>query len=354
MRLADESRGSDPVVASSLRLRYRAPVRAGVIALLLIGVAWPLTTARAQADEAQVEAALRQGLAHRRAGRLHQAATLFERAYELEPSPRVAVQLGITLAQLERWVEAEQYLVEAKTEPDDRYVRRRGEAIERALTVIREHLGSIELRGGELGARVLVDGTDHGTLPLEPIRVVHGRHRVEVLYSTGPVQREVLVEAGSSGTIELPEPTPPPNEEDLPEEPPPADHSTLYLAAGGASLGVAVAALAIGAVSSRRIRDIDSDPALLEARAMTPSTDDSVCDNNALSRRVRNLCDSYPRWRALQITGYLLSGLGFAATALLGVLWLRGGGGGDEAQARWRLDVDVDRRSGSLRLSTRF
>lgn len=309
-------------------------------------------------DDARVEALLRQGIADRRAGRLHRAADVFGQAYALERSPRVAVQLGLTLAQLERWVEAEEHLLEALAQPDDAFVLRRREAIDRALGVIRAQLGSIELRGGEPGARVLVDGGDRGTLPMPPIRAVLGEHRVEVLASDGPVRRTIRLEEGQrTHVVELPVPVVASRGED---EPPAlegrSDRSRRTFVGGAATLGLAGAALVLGVSSSVAIERLGSDPMLLEARSRTPSADDSVCDNEPLALRVQEICDRYPKLRAMQYVGYAVAGLGAATTLLLWILARREDPAEQTAgtDPRWSFGVALDRRAGSFGVTASF
>jgi tetratricopeptide (TPR) repeat protein len=335
-------------------------VREALLVVALTGsflLARPTTSLAQAGDDARVEALLRQGIADRRAGRLHRAADVFGQAYALERSPRVAVQLGLTLAQLERWVEAEQHLLEALAQPDDAFVVRRREAIDRALGVIRAQLGSIELRGGEPGARVLVDGGDRGTLPMPPIRAVLGEHRVEVLASDGPVRRTIRLEEGQRAhVVELPVPVVASRGQDEPPAEGRSDRSRRTFVGGAATLGLAGAALVLGVASSVAIERLGSDPMLLEVRSRTPSTDDSVCDNEPLALRVQEICDRYPKLRALQYAGYVVAGLGAATTLLLWILARREDPAEQTAgtDLRWSFGVALDRRAGSFGVSASF
>jgi len=339
-------------------------VREALLVVALTGsfLLAPLAAARAQADDdARVEALLRQGIADRRAGRLHRAADVFDQAYALERSPRVGVQLGLTLAQLERWVEAEEHLLEALAQPNDAFVVRRREAIDRALGVIRAQLGSLEIRGGEPGARVLVDGADRGTLPVPPIRAVLGEHRVEVLGSNGPVRRTIRLEEGQRAqVVELPVPAVASTGEDglqMPDHARRAGRSRRYFVTGATTLGLAGAALVLGVASSVAIERLGSDPMLLEVRSRTPSTDDSVCDNEPLALRVQEICDRYPKLRAMQYAGYVVAGLGAATTLLLWILARRESGSAEQATGtdpRWSFGVALDRRAGSFGVTASF
>jgi tetratricopeptide (TPR) repeat protein len=157
------------------------------------------TATQSPADDP--EALLQRGVDLRETGRDEEALALFEQAWQRSQSPRARAQVALAEQALGRWVDAEAHLSEALAAQRDPWIRRNRAALEGALRVIQQRLGSLEVRGGVPGARVELNGRPVGTLPLpELVRVVAGsvtlRVSAEGYY---PVTREVVVAAG--GTV---------------------------------------------------------------------------------------------------------------------------------------------------------
>lgn len=154
--------------------------------------------ASAQTLEPAVEALLREGIAHRVAGRDELAVARFETAYAMRRAPITAGQLALACQAVGRWVDADRYMREALAVPDDDWVRRRRRELDEAYAVVRRNVGELELRGGPDGATVRVDGVDAGTLPLTaPLRVRAGVVTVDVRAAAFlPLTRQVTVLGG--------------------------------------------------------------------------------------------------------------------------------------------------------------
>jgi hypothetical protein len=160
-------------------------LRAGWLPLLacLASVAPVMGTARSAsaAEPIDVENLMRQGVELRQKGRDQAALPLFQRAYDLERSPRTAAQLGLVEANMGYWLAAERHLDEALASPRHPWVFKVRPQLEQTLKVVRTSIGEIEVLGTPSGAEVLVNGKTEGTLPLgAPIRANEGMAQVVV------------------------------------------------------------------------------------------------------------------------------------------------------------------------------
>ncbi|MBX3275756.1 MAG: PEGA domain-containing protein [Sandaracinaceae bacterium] len=201
----------------------------GTLALTLVAL-----PAAAQ-DACDAACHLERGLTARAGGDDETAATHFEAAVALEPTPRALAQLALAQQALGRWVDAEAHLVRALAAADP-WITDHRRVLEGALETIREHLGTLVVTSGVRGARLRVNGRDAGTLPLAaPISVEVGTAVVDV-EAPGhvPVQRPAEITAGRLTRVEItlvprasarppiePEPAPPaePGELAAPDEP---------------------------------------------------------------------------------------------------------------------------------------
>ena len=122
------------------------------------------------------------GIELRRNGRDEEALVMFARALKQAPdSTRIKVHLAATYQALGQWVEAERYLREAASNPDDAYIRRHRATIEKAYAFIEQRLGSLDVVGGPEGAELVLSGRAVGQLPLsQPVRVPVGSYLLEV------------------------------------------------------------------------------------------------------------------------------------------------------------------------------
>jgi hypothetical protein len=170
----------------------RAPLLALAITLL------PGLATRAQAaDPAEVEALIRQGVDLRVKGRDHEAVGFFQRAYDLEQSPRTAGQLGLAEMAMGYWLAAERHLNESLASRGHPWVMKNRAQLELTVKEVRKNIGELEVTGTPVGAEVIVNGKTEGVLPLGgPLRVAEGQAQLVV---RAPGFQERLVPVTISG-----------------------------------------------------------------------------------------------------------------------------------------------------------
>ena len=181
----------------------RASLRAGLAGLVLAS-AMVGAPARA-AEPADVEYLIRQGVEQRTQGHDQAAMPMFQRAYDLERSPRTAAQLGLCEAALGYWLAAERHLTEALSSARHPWVEKNRNELEATLKAARGSIGELEITGRPVGAEVIVNGKTVGTLPLaEPVRLAEGMVNLEL--RAGGYQEKttaVRVAGGTRQTVTL-------------------------------------------------------------------------------------------------------------------------------------------------------
>jgi hypothetical protein len=139
----------------------------------------------------------------------------FRRAHETAPSPRTFAQVGFVYMALGRWVEAEDQLLQAIAEPEDRWARRNRGVLNDSLARVRERLGYLEITGEPKGAEIRIDGELVGLLPMrKPVRMPVGRSAVTISASGfRKLERSAAVRTGETTrlhiSLERVAPTPP-------------------------------------------------------------------------------------------------------------------------------------------------
>lgn len=135
----------------------------------------------ARAQEANVEALQRRGLALREQGRPADALELFRQAQARQPEPRTLARIGLAEAELGRWVDAEQHLSEALAANRDRWIRHNHDDLEAELDAVRGHLGLLEVVVRTPAARLSLNGGEGRPLPLPgPLRVTEGTTNLDI------------------------------------------------------------------------------------------------------------------------------------------------------------------------------
>jgi hypothetical protein len=140
-------------------------------------------TSAAMAESSQEEAdrLAKKGIELRRAGDDLGALPLFQRAHQIAPTPRSAVQLGTVEQALGHWVEAEEHLAQGRRNASDPWIEKYRGQIDGSIQDVKRHVASVEVKGDPPGAEVLVNGRSVGKLPLaNAIRVNAGSVDVEV------------------------------------------------------------------------------------------------------------------------------------------------------------------------------
>ena len=215
-----------------------------------------LTCVAHAADPDPVEALIQKGSEARSQGHDEDALKYFEQADAARRSPTTRAQIALAEQALGLWVRAETHLLEALAAPDDAWVLKHKPALLGALATIRQHVGTLELRG--LAATdvvtIVVDGAVVGKTPLsEALRVEAGKRQLE-LRAPGyhPLTRIVWIPEGgvareSVTLIRASEPRS--RDDDHPRNPSPGPVSTTRRTLGWVSIAVGGAAAAFGGVS---------------------------------------------------------------------------------------------------------
>jgi hypothetical protein len=130
----------------------------------------------APAAEPSSEAELiRRGVAEREQGRDQMALELFRQAFDRYHTPRSQAQMGLAYQALGRWGEADENLSSALAATGDSWISNNRKALEQALAVIGQHVGTVEVQSNVPGTEILIDGRLVGELPLRrPLRLPGG------------------------------------------------------------------------------------------------------------------------------------------------------------------------------------
>jgi PEGA domain len=163
----------------------------------IVAVGIGVTTAALAAPVDDAEVFVRRGIALRKDLKDREALDQFQRAYQLARTPRIAAQIGVAEQALGRWVDAEVHVTQALAAPTDAWIVKNRPALEKAMTTIRSHLGSVEILGSPAGANVRIDGREIGKVPLSSaLRVAAGTVVIE-MRAPGhfPVSRTISVAA---------------------------------------------------------------------------------------------------------------------------------------------------------------
>ena len=153
--------------------------RSRLCVALLTALSLPALERAAWCDD--VEALLRKGTDLRKEGRDREALETFQQAAKIRPLPRVTAQMALAEQALGLWIDADAHLTKALGAKDDPWIAKNHEALENALAVIGQHLGTIEIWGTPDGAEVVIDGKPVGRLPSVPaVRVASDSISLEV------------------------------------------------------------------------------------------------------------------------------------------------------------------------------
>jgi hypothetical protein len=315
-----------------MKLAGRLFATASAAALALALLVAPATAAEAPSTGGETEDLIKRGNDLRRVGDDQNALPLLAKAYERQPTPRNAVQLGLVEQALGRWADSDLHLTEAMKAKQDPWIVRNRAPIEDALNRAKSHVGRVEITGEPAGAEVLVGGRSVGQVPLaEPVRVSAGTVDVElravgyrsalrsVRIEGGQYQPVVIrLERGSGATIvnsDTPLPgSAMPTDAGLQTSAAPPSPVRLW-AERGAWAGTALA-LGFGTYellahnrdvktfNDRGCYESDRGPYLINGNG---GSDDVPC---------RSLADSYDTSRKLAFTGFIAAGA-FAATGVV-------------------------------------
>ena len=153
------------------------------IVTVIVAVSGVFSGARAAraAEPRDVEALIGAGMDLRRQGKDERALPFFQKAYGIEHTPRTAGQLGLCEMAVGYWLSSEAHLAEALDSPGHPWIAKNQSTLASALERVRKRIGEVTVTGSPVGARVVLNGQDVGTLPLAaPVRVGEGRVQVEL------------------------------------------------------------------------------------------------------------------------------------------------------------------------------
>jgi hypothetical protein len=185
------------------RGRRSAGRKPGIFALGLTVIAVISAGGAQAAEPIAVENIIRQGVELRRKGRDQEALPFFQRAYDLEHTPRTAAQLGLVELAMGYALAAEGHLREALSSPRHFWVSRNRAQLEAAFAAATGSIGELDVAGSPTGAEVLVNGKSAGVLPLrETVRLVEGMVDL-VVRAPGHEERKttVRVSGGKRETV---------------------------------------------------------------------------------------------------------------------------------------------------------
>jgi hypothetical protein len=149
-----------------------------VVALSLLSIEGALVQAAVTIGAEDLTA---EGVRLRRNGKDQEALPLFEEAVRQKPTPRALAQLGFCEQALGLWVAAELHIQSALQDDRDPWIRKNEAALRESLNIVQGKLGSIEIWGTPVGARILLDNQPVANLPTkQPIRVPEGRHLLTI------------------------------------------------------------------------------------------------------------------------------------------------------------------------------
>lgn len=169
------------IVRDVMKAASRRVLTLVLVGSVMISSRGPYESVSWAKGDTPAESLIKDGLRLRRAGRDIDALDKLQRAYDLEPTPRAAAQVGLCLQALGRWVEADFKLSEALTSASDAWIQKNAPIIKQSIEEVKLHVGRVEVIGSPEGAEVSVAGKVAGRLPLAtPVPVDEGTVDVEV------------------------------------------------------------------------------------------------------------------------------------------------------------------------------
>jgi hypothetical protein len=182
---------------------------------MVVGVLLAAWTPAVRADAREVEQLIAKANELRQQGNPWQALSFYQKAYELEHTPRTAGQLGVGELAAGYPVEAAEHLAIALRSPKHPWVAKYKTVLEETLTKARARIGEIAIEGKLDGATVTINGHEIGKLPLASnVNVPAGTVEI-VVHSEGYADFTRTIEVPGGGQehvvvnlVRNPEPTP--------------------------------------------------------------------------------------------------------------------------------------------------
>lgn len=155
--------------------------------------------ARAQVDANDGEYARAGQL--RGAQRFEEALTIYRQLHEQTRAPRALAQLGVTEAQMGRWVPAEEHLRVALGTHDP-WVERNRAVLQVALERTQQNVGDLTVACNVPGAELRVNGAPAGALP-RAVRVPVGPVVIDVMAEGHEPHRQTVVTTARDTRVEV-------------------------------------------------------------------------------------------------------------------------------------------------------
>jgi hypothetical protein len=176
---------SPPDLLIVAAMRRRVLPWLGLAGVMVVVLAAPPPAVAAAPDDA--EALIAKGNELRRRGDAKGALPLFQKAFELSPTPRTEGQLGLAEMAAGDPIAAETHLGAALASSSHQWISANRSGLEQTLARARAQIGDVTIAGSPAGAKVSVNGRLVGQLPLaSPIRLAPGL--VEIVVSAAGFQ----------------------------------------------------------------------------------------------------------------------------------------------------------------------
>ncbi len=173
----------------------RVLVLACTLAMLQLG--WAGTGA-AQDDTTRAREQFTQGVSLFQSGDYQRALDAFQEAYRLSPHASVRLNIANCYQQLDRPVEALFHFEHYLSEADHPTAAQRRE-IEASIRELRRRIGTLTFQVSPDGAIITIDGSDQRRAPVtEPVRVVQGRHQIEIRLEGYRTETQTVEVAGGA------------------------------------------------------------------------------------------------------------------------------------------------------------
>lgn len=157
--------------------------------------------AATQAPEArQAEDLYNRGVEAARQHHWEEAFKLFTQAYALNPSPRIAADLGTVEHRLEHYSQAALHLNVGLTEPEEPKIRAKREEF---LQTAKEHVATVRVNGLPDGAEVSADGEPRPEVTKYKISLFldAGEHSITARWNGQTLTRQVLAKANTEDSV---------------------------------------------------------------------------------------------------------------------------------------------------------
>jgi hypothetical protein len=181
-----------------MRSRPRTALAASAVTTLLL-ILGATTASGADRDQSDIDRGLKLMDKADFAGALD----AFRSAHDKSPTPESQARIALAEQGLKRWVDAEVHLNAALSQKDDAWIKQYVPFLQEALTEIKKHVGSLDVRGSPPRAVVEVNGEVVGLIPFfRPRKLAVGSYELKVTAPEHePLTRTVRINAGETTAV---------------------------------------------------------------------------------------------------------------------------------------------------------